>query len=445
MSASSRIGASSSRSRSIASCRCPHRVHPPGRGVALHEHRLARLDEDDLDLVPRREQLAVHVAPVPQVLHLTRVQAHRDRAIGVSLPHELDEARHQGHRQVVDAIDSGILERPQHRGFSAPRQSRNDDQLHGCSYSTSVTPTIWLDDIGTTSGTPADSIPALMRALTFSWNSRAESCPPVLEQLVAGDDLDEGGDVATRAQRDAHQGDVHRQHRPHVRLGAEAIEVGALHLGQLDDDLDLLVVTHGGDPEQVRDVQDAHPADFHVVLMQHGRGAPHGVGRSHHDLDDVVRDQTMALEHQVQRGLGLAHTAAPDQQQPHPEHVDEHAVDRRGGRQRILEAPGDARDEGRTHQRRAEDRDAVDLRNLHQTVRRLEPPRDGDGADPPAHVRAQILQRLHLRDRQQVVDLGEAEDLDAVAVDVLGEARQGQPGLLDPRARDAVVQAAPAR
>jgi len=71
------------------------------------------------------------------------------------------------------------------------------------------------------------------------------------------------------------------------------------------------------------------------MLVHLERGAPHGVGRAHRDLDDVVGDQAVALEDEVERRLALADAAAADQQQADAEDVDEDAVDRRPRRQQV--------------------------------------------------------------------------------------------------------------
>jgi hypothetical protein len=266
-----------------------------------------------------------------------------------------------------------------------------------------------------------------------------------LQHLVAGDDLDQRGDVAPGPERDPGQWDIHAEDRPHLRLGAEAVVVLLLRLAELDDDLDLLVVADRGDAEQVRDVEDPEAADLHVVLMHLEGRAPHRVGRAHRDLDDVVGDQAVALEDQVERGLALADAAAADQQQADAQHVDQHAVDGGARRQQVLELPRQARDEDRAHERAAQHRHAVAARDVHQEVRRVEAAGDRQTAQRLAAERLEARPRLLRRAAEQVVDLGEAEHLDPVGEDVLDEAGQREAGLLDPHTRDLAVELAPVR
>ena len=58
---------------------------------------------------------------------------------------------------------------------------------------------------------------------------------------------------------------------------------------------------------------------------------------------------------------------------------------------------------------------------------------------------ADSLERLVMLERRQVADLGVAEDLQAVLVDVLGEAAEREPRLLDARAHHAPIEAVLAR
>ena len=82
----------------------------------------------------------------------------------------------------------------------------------------------------------------------------------------------------------------------------------------------------GRDAEQILDVDDAEPAQLHVVARQLRTGADEDRFRSAPDLDGVVGDQAMAADDQIERALALADAALPDDQ--HAEAEDVHAAPR---------------------------------------------------------------------------------------------------------------------
>src|SRR5690606_24679764 len=98
--------------------------------------------------------------------------ADRQGARRVGRLHELDQLRQQRHGDVVDAVGAQVLERMESGGFAATAQPRHHQNLH---HSTSVVGSPGATVAGLSATPVCASMLARMRALTFSWNSRAES------------------------------------------------------------------------------------------------------------------------------------------------------------------------------------------------------------------------------------------------------------------------------
>ena len=101
-----------------------------------------------------------------------------------------------------------------------------------------------------------------------------------LEQLVARGDLDQRREVAARAHRQRIFGTSTSSSALDAILEAEPVVLGVrVPLVELDDQLDLLRLAHRRDAEQVLDVDDAEPADLHVVTEDAGAAARSADGR----------------------------------------------------------------------------------------------------------------------------------------------------------------------
>src|SRR5438105_4244827 len=88
-----------------------------------------------------------------------------------------------------------------------------------------------------------------------------------LEQVVARRHLDDGGQVAAGAHRDHEQRYLDVEDGVLLLLDAEPVVLDlVVPLDQLHHHLHLLALAHGGHAEEVLDVDDADPADLHVVL-----------------------------------------------------------------------------------------------------------------------------------------------------------------------------------
>src|SRR5690242_7406065 len=125
--------------------------------------------------------------------------------------------------------------------------------------------------------------------------------------MVPGSDLHQGGDVAARPDGDGGEREVDPDHVEEPLLDAEpiALAVGS-PLDELDDQLDLLPVPHGGHAEEVLDADDAEAPDLHAVLDDRVAGSVDRVLLAAGDLDDVVRHQPVPAGDEVEGDLALA-------------------------------------------------------------------------------------------------------------------------------------------
>ena len=95
---------------------------------------------------------------------------------------------------------------------------------------------------------------------------------------------------------------------------------------ELHDQLDALRRPRRRDAEQVLDVDDAEPAQLHVVPRQLRAGADQDRLGAAPDFDRVVGDQPVAADDQVERALALADAALADDQHAEAEDVHQHGV-----------------------------------------------------------------------------------------------------------------------
>ena len=179
-----------------------------------------------------------------------------------------------------------------------------------------------------------------------------------------------------------------------------------------------------------------------MVLDDVGAAAVDGSALLLLQVDDIVRDEPMTARHQVQRQLALSNPALPQDEHADADHVDENAVHRRAGRERLLQELLDVVDEGAGQVTGAQERHAGVVRLALDHVVDRQVLGDDEACDrqpeQTAHPRL-LLARL---ERREIAHLRVAEDLQAVLVDVLGESAQREAGLLDARADHAAVEPA---
>src|SRR6202171_4055976 len=265
--------------------------------------------------------------------------------------------------------------------------------------------------------------------------------PLEFQQVVARGHLDDGGQVAPRPHRDDEERHLHVEHGVLLLLDAEPVVLDlVVPLHQLHHHLHLLPLAHGADAEEVLDVDDADSPDLHVVLDDLRAAPVDAAALLALQIDDVVGHQSVAARDEVERQLALADAALAQDEHAHADDVDEHAVHRGRGGERLLEELLDVVDEGGGEVRAAQERHArVGRLALHPVVDRqvLGHHQASDGElEEVAHA----LHRLVVLEGGEVADLRIAEHLKTVLVDVLGEAAQGQPRLLDARADHAPVE-----
>src|SRR5579871_1310157 len=105
-------------------------VRAPGLAEAAHEHVVVGLEVEDLDDGARRAQLGEHAGEVEQEPPRAHVDAQRDAPdlLARALP-QLEEARHQRHRQIVDAVEAEVLEHVQRGALARARHPRDHEHV----------------------------------------------------------------------------------------------------------------------------------------------------------------------------------------------------------------------------------------------------------------------------------------------------------------------------
>jgi hypothetical protein len=153
----------------------------------------------------------------------------------------------------------------------------------------------------------------------------------------------------------------------------------------------------------------------------------------------------VAAHDEIERALALADAALPHQEHAESEDVDEDAMARLARREAIFKERRQPRDRRGRRERRSHERHARAFRlgrELRRTVQAHGHHHAGKVAreQAPQDLRAQG--RLHALDE---ANFALTEHQHAAGSEVLVEARQREPGLLDVRQRDAAVEAGGAR
>ncbi len=149
-------------------------------------------------------------------------------------------------------------------------------------------------------------------------------------------------------------------------------------------------------------------------------------------LDQIVRHQPVPAHDEIERRLRLADAALAQQEDADAEHVHQHGVDAGGRRQLQLEVLLDLIDRHRGDERRPQaagtpSRSAVS----RSSVIRLQPLGHHHAGGVEAEERLDRLPRRLVAQRLQVGDLGRAQDLHPLGVDLQDVPGQRQPRLLD--------------
>jgi len=117
-----------------------------------------------------------------------------------------------------------------------------------------------------------------------------------------------------------------------VIIDPEAL-VGALLVPIIEvyDEVNALSVAHGGDAEEIFDVQHAETTNLDVITKQVCGGAKDRRWRSPFAPDDVVCDKPMTSQNELDRALAFADSALAGEQKTDSENIDQNAVQRGGG------------------------------------------------------------------------------------------------------------------
>ena len=194
------------------------------------------------------------------------------------------------------------------------------------------------------------------------------------QQLVARRDFDQNRDVP--AGRDRHPHERHAQPENLVELVVEAepfVLARRVPSFELHDELDALRRPRRGDAEQILDVDQAEPAQLHVMprqLRDTCRSRIVSARRRISTVSSATSRWPRTIE--VERAFALADAALPDDQHAEAEDVQQHGVQDRALGERVLEDGRELGDRRRRHDRRLQQRQpgAARLRSTISARRR---------------------------------------------------------------------------
>ena len=131
---------------------------------------------------------------------------------------------------------------------------------------------------------------------------------------------------------------------------------------ELHDELDALRGARRRDAEEILDIDDAEPANFHVMPRQLRTGANQNrLGAPPH-FDGVVGDETMAAHDQIERAFALPDAALADDEHAKAKDVEQHAVQQLADDEAVFEDGGDLRHGDRRRHQRPQHRQAAPFR-----------------------------------------------------------------------------------
>ena len=124
------------------------------------------------------------------------------------------------------------------------------------------------------------------------------------------------------------RGSSHAEDVGRLAVEARALDDGVLPpLLELHDDLDALLLTHGADAEDRRNVDEADAADLHVVPLQLVTAPDQDVAAARAYDHEIVGDEAMPALDEVEHAFRLADAALAGEQQADAVHVGERAVE----------------------------------------------------------------------------------------------------------------------
>jgi hypothetical protein len=214
---------------------------------------------------------------------------------------------------------------------------------------------------------------------------------------------------------------------------------------QLDDQVDVRPLAHGGEAEEILNVDDADAAQLHVVAQRALAEADQLAVRVTLHRHPVVGHQAVAARDQVEGRLALPYPALADQQHAEAVDLQQNAVQAGRGDEMVLQEVADPLDDGRREGRRRQHRHLAPLALSEESGQRIEPLGDDEHRHRQAGDRLQPAVALLLVQGLQVLGLALADDLDTTRLDVGVVAREGEARLLHPWMGDLVVEVGLAR
>src|SRR6478609_4290115 len=235
-----------------------------------------------------------------------------------------------------------------------------------------------------------------------------------LQEMMHRDHLRNDRDVLPRIERNRDARDRHAEDVGRLAVEPRPVDDGVVTpLLELHDHLDALLLPHGADAEDRRDVDETESADLHVVPLKVVPAADEDVTSAPPNQDQVVGDDAVAALDEIEYTLRLADAALADEQQPDAVDVSKRAMDRRLRGECVVEPGLDPIVELVGLQRRAQDRDVRPHRFLDDVGREREPLRDEDAGHRKAEELRDVLAARLLVEGEEVGDLCLAEHLHA--------------------------------
>src|SRR5687767_1878665 len=216
--------------------------------------------------------------------------------------------------------------------------------------------------------------------------------------------------------------------------------LGRFPVLELHDHLDTLLLPYGTHPEQGGNIDQADPADLHVVARHLVSLADEDIGAPSGNLHDVVGDQAMTPLHEIEHALALSNPGTPDEQQADAVHVRQRAVEGGTRGESLLDERLDAPVELGGLEPRSQHRNPARLGELEHLRGDLQSLRDEDAWQLELEERLQRTAAGLRAERAEIGDLRFAEHVEPVGRETIGEAGKRKPGARGLRLRKRPVE-----
>src|SRR6266849_405694 len=247
--------------------------------------------------------------------------------------------------------------------------------------------------------------------------------------MVQRDDLGYHRDILTRIKEYRYPRQLHAEDGRSLHVETGSLDHSVLiPLLELDHDFNALLLPDSTNPEDCRDIDQSHPAYFHVMPLQLVTAPDQDIVPAFARDDEIIRDQAVAALHEIEYAFRFTDAARPREKEPDPEHIGERAVERNRGSKFHLQHRLDPPVEFRRFQLGADERNSRSTGDFLEAGGQSLTLRHEHGGNGKGKKQLENLLAIRGAQRLEIGDLGFAEHLKSLRRESLNVSGQNQAG-----------------